>query len=126
MRMARKKIEEKAEIALEEDETPAKRYFVMRSGYLKCKLARGRLESVKSRLEDLRDNRKPKESPEEYAMEVVIMSTHFDRKQTRAKKLNLPLIKTPPIEDVVEAMVSKLYKELKFDAEKGYSKLTED
>ena len=112
-------VTKKSEILREEETTPEKRYLVMRAGYLKCKIARGRLDPIKSRLESLRDDRKPKESPQEYGAECIIKNLIFDKKKAYERKTVLATLNPDSLDDVVEAMTERMFKEMRFDPDKG-------
>ncbi len=114
-----------ANVVKSEEIKPEKRYLIFESGYLRFRLARGRLDPVKSRLESLRDSRKPKETPEDYAIEIILKGLDFHKKKAIEKRHVLATLKTESLDDVVEEMVEKLFTEIKFDAQNGQSTLEE-
>lgn len=114
------------EIEIDQDEKPSQTYFVMRKGCLSCIINTSRLETIKERLENLRDRRAPKSTPEDHATELILKAMKFNKKAALDKKLVLGNLKTPSLDEVVDGMITALYEKIGFDEENGQTKLGSD
>jgi hypothetical protein len=107
----------------EEEVRPSKTMFVMNVGHLSAVIDRNRFDSIRSKLEKLRDDRKPKMTPEIHARLLIVKAIKFNKTRTVSKINVLRNLKTPPLDEVVGSMTKRLFSELKYKEDTSQQKL---